>query len=87
MSDDEELCGAPGPAGQTCTMPKGHDPEMHGFMVELTPDLGQLIESMLERAESERKRYEKSVRRNNWAFGALIVATAVNIFGVFSTIF
>lgn len=69
MSNDDILCEHPGPGGQVCTLPYGHQPpNVHAFEVTLPRDLGRLMEQALVAAEQERAKYAKAHRRERIMF-------------------
>ena len=76
---DEEQCGSPGPAGQRCTMPKGHEGKMHGFEIEIPPDLGTLIAQHIDVMELRTAELDREIRRGKWIRWGMIAAGIVNI--------
>lgn len=77
MSNDDLLCGAPGPGGNTCTLPYGHGGDAHAFEVEVPPSIGRLLDDYMEQLDQEKARYRhwaKWERRSTFAnIGLLLV--------------
>lgn len=46
-----------------CTRDKDHDGDEHAFAIDVSPELGQAIDSILSDAEAAKKNAEESVKR------------------------
>lgn len=65
MPNDDILCEAPGPGNMTCDKPYGHEEQgdtSHHFTIELPPQVGQMIDSIMTDMEETRAQMEREKR-------------------------
>lgn len=73
--NEDILCEAPGPGGTTCTMPYGHDGNVHSFEVQLPPHIARLIDNYI----SELEKQARSAKRWKYTWCALAAVYLVLI--------